>query len=420
MKVFKFGGASIKDADAVRNMCNIVEHYSNDKLLIVVSAMGKSTNALEKILELCRNKENFEGAIDSLNTFHQDIIKDLFGNKNQDISTEVSAIFKELSNYLNAIDSLEGRINESYDWVVSTGEIVSSKIIQQYLEERFPIVWLNARSVLKTDNSFREAKVNWDLTRQYINDQVRPILEKKVIITQGFIGSTRNDKPTTLGREGSDFTGAIFANCLNAESLTIWKDVPGILNADPKIIKDAEKYEQLSYSDAAEMTYYGASVIHPKTIKPLTSRNIPLLVRSFTHPFDKGTVIDGHESTKNKPAIIFKKNQSLITFGVRDFTFINERNLSLIFHTLDLLNIKINLMQNSAISFSICIDNQPWKIESLIKKLSNDFDLKFNNNNLTLISVKNYIPENIEKLSKEKEIYLEQRTQKTFQIVVKS
>ena len=418
MKVFKFGGASIKDADAVRNMCNIVEHYSKDKLLIVVSAMGKTTNALENIIQLKKDDGDFRKAVQDLNNFHQDIIKELFGNNEVSISTEVSSIFDTLNDYLDAQESFEGHINESYDWVVSNGEIVSSKIIHAYLNDRLSIDWLNARKVIKTDNSFREAKINWDLTRQYIGDEVKPVLKNKVIITQGFIGSTRDDKPTTLGREGSDFTGAIFANCLKAESLTIWKDVPGILNADPKLIEDAVKYDQLSYSDAAEMTYYGASVIHPKTIKPLTSRKIPLLVRSFAQPFEKGTVIDSNDSSISQPAIIFKKNQALIRFGVRDFTFINERNLSLIFHTLDLLNIKINLMQNSAISFSICIDNQPWKIESLVKKLSNDFDIAFKSD-LVLISVKDYVQENIDRLSKEKEIYLEQRTRHTFQIVVK-
>lgn len=284
-------------------------------------------------------------------------------------------------------------------------------------ENNLKAKWMNARDFIITDYNFKEAKINWEQTGKNLNKVIKPMLKDHILLTQGFIGGTPDGEYTTLGREGSDFTAAIIASCLKAHSVTIWKDVPGILNADPKISRKAIKFENLNYHEAAEMTYYGASVIHPKTIKPLANLNIPLLVKSFERPVEKGTSINADDTIESVPSIIFKPNQSLVTFKVKDFTFINENNLSIIFHLLDQLNIKINMMQNSAISFSICVDNQVEKVSELIGSLKNDFEVQ-HHTGLSLTTVKNYDQETISKVAEGKEILLEQRTKHTYQIVV--
>lgn len=417
MKVFKFGGASIKSAQAVNNMINIISHYHDDQLVVVVSAMGKTTNALEAIYNLALNHQPYEEKLQLLKEYHIEIASKLGNSSNNQIFNTVSKLFFELKNDLTRI--IEFSSNEAfYDTIVAYGERLSSSIIHAALSlHNIQANWLNAKELIITNERFKEAQVNWEETIYRIKKEVKPILEKQFVITQGFIGGTANGSYTTLGREGSDFTAAIFAAALNAESVTIWKDVPGILNADPKVINDAIKFENLNYHEAAEMTYYGASVIHPKTIKPLANLNIPLLVKSFENPMSPGTAINGKPTHKSVPSTIFKSNQSLITFKVRDFTFINENNLSIIFHLLDQFNIKINMMQNSAISLSICVDNHIQKVSELILNLRNDFEIQ-HQSGLNLITVKNYDNDTVNNTVIGKEILLEQKTKHTFQIVV--
>lgn len=417
MKVFKFGGASVKEAEGVRNVTNIISSYKNEALLVVVSAMGKTTNALEELLQLSLEHQSYQDEVNALYDYHQQIVKELFDNIHHEVHFQLAQRFQSLARALQK--AKKQNASQAYDEIVAHGELISTTIVQAYLAESgLPSRWLDARDYISTNSLYKEAQINWSMTSSKINRDLPTILEEEVIITQGFIGRSPEGNTTTLGREGSDFSAAIFASCLNAESVTIWKDVPGVLNADPKLIKETILYPELSYTEAAEMTYYGATVIHPKTIKPLANHKIPLLVRSFFKPEAPGTRIYDLEHQKHAPSIIFKKKQTLISFNIRDFSFITERNLSHIFFLLDLLHIKINLMQNSAISFSICIDSNSAKTDALIGNLENEYDIYYNKD-LTLLTVKNYTEELIEELSQEREILLEQKTRTNFQIVVR-
>ncbi len=417
MKVYKFGGASIKSAEAVNNMIKIVEDRQPESLVVVVSAMGKTTNALEDLYHLALKRQPYKKQLDQLLAYHHDIALKLLNDQGNGIFETINQLGVEMEKNL---DNPPPPVAKAafYDSVVSYGERLSSRIIHAAMHQKaMKAKWINAKDFIITDFSFREAKINWEATENNINGALKPMLQDHILLTQGFIGGTPDGAYTTLGREGSDFTAAIIGSCLKAQSVTIWKDVPGILNADPKIIQKAVKFENLNYHEAAEMTYYGASVIHPKTIKPLANANIPLLVKSFEQPSKSGTSINANETIESVPSIIFKPNQSLVTFKVKDFTFINENNLSIIFHLLDQLNIKINMMQNSAISFSICIDNHVEKISELIASLKNDFEVQ-HHTGLSLTTVKNYDQETLDKFSEGKEILLEQKTKHTFQIVV--
>ncbi len=419
MKVFKFGGASIKSASAVNNMIDIVKEYRDEKLVVVVSAMGKTTNALESAFELALDKQGFSSNIEALTAFHVGIANDLVDNPALNPKVEIKTLVDALTVDLNNPQTFSGA-DEFYDKIVAYGERLSSLIIHAVLtQNNINTFLLSAKDVVITSNRFKEGKVNWDKTKTKINAIVKPLLDHQLVLTQGFLGGTDQGKYTTLGREGSDFTAAIFASALEAASVTIWKDVPGILNADPKLVDEAKKYDNLNYHEAAEMTYYGASVIHPKTIKPLANLNIPLLVKSFESPEAPGTVINAQPTHQSLPSTIFKKDQSLITFKVRDFTFINENNLTIIFHMLDQLNIKINMMQNSAISLSICVDHAAKKISDLTSSLKHDFEV-IHVHGLNLYTVKNYNESTIDKLTENKEILLQQKTNDTFQIVVKN
>ena len=415
MKVFKFGGASVRNAQAVKNMASIVERYKQEELLIVLSAMGKTTNALEEIWQDRLADKDVQEKLKALQSYHFGILHELIPNPQHPAAIELSQWFEQLDNYLQKVDT---NANRYYDALISFGELVSSHIVAHYLNHiGCSTQWLDAREIIATDNTPREGKVDWEKTQEQCQRIVSPNIKQKLIITQGFIGKSEDGYTTTLGREGSDFTAAIVAFCLQAESVSIWKDVPGILNCDPKLFADAVKFEELSYQEAAEMTYYGASVIHPKTIKPLANKNIPLWVKSFEAPEERGTLI--HECTMGQlpPCIIIKPKQCLITFKVTDFTFINEENLSLIFHSLDELNIKINVMQNTAISFSICVDNQDYKIKALMHRLQPHFKILYNED-LTLATVKNYTSEGIKAITEGKKIYLEQRSRSNFQAVI--
>jgi len=418
MQVFKFGGASIKDAEAVHNMSEILKRFPDEKIIIVVSAMGKTTNALEEILHLQIEGLSINTAIRDLFQYHRTIVSTLFQENEAAITQLLEDIFQDLNAKLSEVEKT--KYDESYDSIISFGEIISSSILLKYLQKvGFSIAKIDARDCIKTDASFRDALVDWEKTKQCIKEATQlEFAQYQLVITQGFIGGTSKGKTTTLGREGSDFSAAIFASCINAKAVTIWKDVPGILNGDPKKIKDAVLYQELSYQEAAEMTYYGASVIHPKTIKPLANAGIPMHVRSFSSPEKGGTIIHDCDIVHQIPCIIIKEKQSLITFKLTDFTFITEALIGKIFETLNKHHIKINMMQNTAISFSICVNDDLHRLDQLMKDLKGDFSI-FYNKGLELITIKNFNESLIERMTHEKEIYMEQRSRKNYQVVVK-
>jgi aspartate kinase len=414
MKVFKFGGASLKSAAGIRNVGAILQAYTGTPLLVVVSAMGKTTNALERILQLSSAGQNARAEITTLLEYHQTILNDIFPQTH-----EIHAVLNNLFQELEAALLAPGEFDQVYDQVVSKGELISSHIVHHYLvQQGLPSTWLDARSCILTDNSFREGKVDWTTTTANIQ-RLRPSLENAMLITQGFIGRTNDGLTTTLGREGSDFSAAIFASCLQAESLTIWKDVPGVMNADPKRLPAATVFKELPFKEAAEMTYYGASVIHPKTIKPLANKGIPLLVKNFDDPSLPGTII--HESIVEQlpPLIVFKDNQCLVSCKVTDYTFISEEQLVVIFHALTELGLRINLMQNSAISFSFCLDFREQKVAALIQKLQQHFEVYYNTG-LTLITIKNYDEKLFDTYRKQKGVLLEQSSRSTLQVLVRA
>ncbi|UII23080.1 aspartate kinase [Fulvivirga ligni] len=414
MKVFKFGGASIKNADAIKNMCQIIANNATEKLVVVVSAMGKTTNNLESLLFNKAKQEAQDENLKSLLEYHMDICRELFPSDHNIFNLLIDQI-SELRTTLNK----EMPFDQLYDQTVSVGELISSTIITNYLNLKgTSSLWLDAREYIRTSNSFREGHVDWKVTEELIKHDVKELAKDQILVTQGFIGRADNGLTTTLGREGSDFTAAIFASCLSAESVTVWKDVPGILNGDPKKVADTILFDELPYQEAAEMTYYGATVIHPKTIKPLANKGIPLYVRSFDHPDEPGTIIhDCKLRTDLPPTIIIKNDQCLLSFKVVDFTFINEDNLSLIFKTVSENDIKINIMQNSAISFSIVIDNDMKKIQKLMVSLKDHFDIRYNSG-LQLITLKNYKPSTLQEYRKDKKILLEQISRNNYRALI--
>lgn len=413
MKVFKFGGASVKDAAAVRNVGNILKSFQGERLAVAISAMGKTTNALEEVAKawfykLSDPKEKLQVVID----YHNTILADLFPDKNHPVYQDVNTIIASVDWALE--DEPIKDFDFEYDQIVSAGELISTKIVSHYLNAQgIANTWVDARDVIQTDNTYRDAKVDWALTEKLANEVVGSI--SNIALTQGFIGCTSENFTTTLGREGSDYTAAILAYCLNAESVTIWKDVPGVLNADPKFFPDAQKFDNLSYHDSIELTYYGATVIHPKTIKPLENKKIPLLVKSFINPELNGTLISDAPMQPHMPSYIFKINQVLISILPKDFSFIAEENLSEIFRVFHTFNIKINLMQNSAISFSVCIDDGA-RLESLLTELGKSFKVRYNKG-LQLITIRN-AKEGFDNVLKDKTPLLEQRTRTTAQYVV--
>jgi len=420
MKVFKFGGASVKDASAVKNAGEILKQFDGERLIVVISAMGKTTNGLEKVVNACYNKTGDALLIlEEIKSFHEKIMSELFENEQHEVYQKVNNLFVEIEWVIE--DEPRG-YDFIYDQIVSFGELISTTIVSSWLNENgINNSWLDIRDCLLTDNNYREAKVDWKQSEVLFNEKVSGLLKtNSIIITQGFIGNTSENFTTTLGREGSDYTAAIIAHIMNAESVTIWKDVPGVLNADPKFFNDAQKLEQLSYLDAIELAYYGASVIHPKTIKPLENKNIPLHVRSFLQPAAKGTTIGKDLQTKPLvPSFIFKTNQVLISIAAKDFSFIAEENLSSIFGTFAEIGIKLNLMQNSAISFSVCIDDDQFKVPKLIERLKEDYRVRYNSD-LQLYTIRHYYPSTIETLSAGRDILLEQRSRNTAQLVMKA
>lgn len=419
MKVYKFGGASVKNADGLKNVAKILVADEPNNTLIVVSAIGKTTNALEKLALSYFNKiEDCSLLLDEIRAYHFKIIETLFTDKNHPVYNEVNNFFVEIEWILE--DEPQDEYNFIYDQMVSVGELLSSCILSNYLNLSGILnKWVDARTYLQTDNNYQNANINWEKTQTLIAQTLPTILSNVLAVTQGFIGNTSENFTTTLGREGSDYTAAIFGNCLNASSVTIWKDVPGILNADPKLFTDTVKFDNISYTEAIEMAYYGATVIHPKTLKPLQNKNIPLFVKPFMASHESGTQICATENPIKTPIIIVKNNQILISLSTKDVSFINQNHLKNIFVAFADLNVQINTMQISALTFSACFDFDEKQFNTLNQSLHNEFNLKYNQN-LQLITVRHYNNAALKKVIEKKEILLEQLSRTTAQIVVKS
>ncbi len=419
MQVFKFGGASVKNAEGVKNLAQIVKDHQKSNLLIVISAMGKMTNKLEELTwAYVKGEEKAHQLFEEIKAFHFEIISSLFEDQKNPIYDDVANTFVEIEWLLE--EEASDSADYLYDQIVSIGELISTKIVAAYLNlAGIFTIWTDARSYIKTDNNYRDANVIWDKTTGEIQKHLPSFLDKGVVVTQGFIGGTSENFTSTLGREGSDYSAAIFCACLNAESMTIWKDVPGVLNADPKWFDETEKIPHLSYHDAIELTYYGATVIHPKTIKPIQNKGIPLYVRSFIHPEAEGTAITSLASPLPVPSFIFKVNQVLISIFPKDFSFIIEENLSQIFNILHKNKVKVNTMLNSAISFSISVDHNEEKIKQLIIDLTESFKVKYNKD-LELVTIRYYNQQTIDRVTVNKDVLLEVKSRNTCQIVMKN
>lgn len=410
----------MKDADGVKNLASVVKRFGSEKLIIVVSAMGKTTNALERLTQaFFYKKENPETVLNEIREYHLNIMNGLFSNADHPVYDDVHNTLVELEWAIE--DEPTHSYDCEYDQIVSVGEIISTKIVAAYLKETgFSCVWKDVRDYVKTDNTYREGKVDWELTQNRISTELLPTFNvNNIVVTQGFIGVTSENFTTTLGREGSDYTAAIFAFCTEAESLTIWKDVPGVLNADPKWFDDTRLIPQMTYQDAIELTYYGATVIHPKTIKPLQNKNIPLLVRSFINPDQEGTRIHNQQTPLPVPCFIFKVNQVLISISPRDFSFIVEENLGSIFSLFSRHRVKVNTMQNSAISLSLCVDDDPLKLPELLKELQKQYRVLYNDQ-LELVTIRYYDQATLDRVTTGKNTILEVKSRYTAQLVMKS
>lgn len=416
MRVYKFGGASIKDAEGVKNLVAVLKITGHKETLVVVSAMGKTSNAIELVVKnYFENKTELQSSIHEVIKYHNEILLDLFDNERHDVFIAVKALFDELNLFFKSNKSPD--YNYVYDQTIGFGELISTTIISHYLNEiGLRNNWLDVREFIKTDNYYRRSNVNWEQTQ----DNISSNFDSSVLnITQGFLGSDANNFTTTLGREGSDYTAAIFGYCLNAHSVTIWKDVPGVLNADPRYFENAQLLHKISYREAIELAFYGASVIHPKTLQPLQRKEIPLYVKSFLNPTADGTCVSkGDVLEPQIPCFIVKKNQILISLSSLDFSYIVEENISEIFSLLHLYKMKVDVIQNSAISFSVCIDNLYDNLEKLLQHLKAKFNVTCHNN-VSLYTIRHYNDDAINELEKDKMVLLKQLTQGTVQIVTK-
>jgi aspartate kinase len=416
MKVYKFGGASVKDGSGIRNLAEIVSEVSGN-LVIVVSAFGKTTNALEKVLKAWINEAPvYQNLLDEIYLYHQSIITELFTDRSA-VRSKVDNSFAKLKEYLSAGGKED--YDFEYDQVVSCGEIWSTSIVAGFLKTILPEVeWIDIRGNLLTDDRYRDANILWSESRNRLK-KVFDFSIRRIYVTQGFIGGTASGQTTTLGREGSDYTAAVIANMLDAESVVVWKDVPGILNADPKWFPDAKRLNEISYKEAVEMTFSGAKVIHPKTIKPLHNKNIPLHVRSFLNPGDDGTIIKADATIREIiPVFIKKEEQILISILPKDFSFVMGDNLGRIFHFFMVNGIKVNLVEASAVSIDVCLDDDRPKVDALISDLKSDFSVVYNEK-VEMLSVRHYTPEAMERITRGREILLEQRTRSTVRYVVR-
>jgi aspartate kinase len=417
MRVFKFGGASVKDAESVKNVLQVISNQGNQQLIVVVSAMGKTTNKLEAVLDAHFNDQPTANLLDVVRNEHIQIATELFKDKAANIVDEINNTLVEVEWALDDPDGLDKHFQ--YDQVVSIGEMLSTKIISAYLlAKEVANTWVDARDLIRTDNTYQDAKVDWEETRKMtVRTIERTLKSAPIVLTQGFIGGTSENFTTTLGREGSDFTAGILAHCLKAEDVTIWKDVPGVLNADPKYFDKTVLIPEMSYFDAMELAYFGTSVIHPKTIKPLQNAGIPLYVKSFIDTKQSGTQINDEASAAEVPTFVVKKNQALVSISPKDHSFVAENHFIEIFTTLNDLRIKSHVMQNSAISFSFCTDQVEGKMEDLRNRLGADFDILYNDG-CELITVRYFDETTINKLVANREILLEQRTRTSAQMVV--
>jgi aspartate kinase len=420
-QVYKFGGASIATPQRMAAVLPIIQN-KEFPLVMVVSAMGKTTNALEQIvIHACKGARNEAlQMLKELEQQHVDYATQVLDANH--LSLAKAALVEYFTELQWAVDGADStRFDYSYDQVVCMGEILSTRILSFYLSQQgFQHQWVDIRDVLRTDDTYRDARVDWDYSQQRVQELLKPIIEQNInILTQGFIGSNDQNASVTLGREGSDYTAALLAAMLGAASVTIWKDVPGLLNADPKEFKGTVKIEAITYHEVIEMAFYGAQVIHPKTIKPLQNNNIPLFVKCFLHPALKGTVIQSEvNSIFYPPLIVLKKDQVLLQVTTRDFSFINEDNLSLLYSVFHRLNIKVNLIQNAAISFVACIDRNEEKVQQLITQLSKDYKV-FRNEDVQLLTIRHFTPEILADLTKGRYILLEQKTRQTVQAIMK-
>ena len=415
MRIYKFGGASVKDASGVKNLVKILNELGNDKTLIVVSAMGKMTNSLEFVVKnYFENQKELEYSLNEIFVFHNNILNELFPENNHPIYFETKEIFENLKVFLKRNKS--PNYSFVYDQVVSFGEIISTKIINSYLNYvNIKSNWLDSRLLIKTDSKYRDANLNWQVTQNNISSKVNNSL---LNITQGFIASDDNNFSTTLGREGSDYSAAIFAYCLNAESVTIWKDVPGVLNADPRVFKKPQLLNKISYTEAIELAFYGASVIHPKTLQPLQKKEIPLYVKSFLDPSSQGTAISrGIKIDPEIPCFIVQRNLSLLKLSSLDFSFIVEDNISDIFQILHENKMKVDLIQNSAISFSVCVYDKYYRLKELLSILKATYKVECTEN-VSLFTIRHFNENSSKEILKNNKLLLEQRTKETLQLVV--
>ncbi len=410
MKVFKFGGASVKDAESVKNVATVLESQGFEQCILIVSAMGKTTNALENVVALYFQKGNYEEEIDLIKNNHTDIAKGIFCEEHP-VFQEIALFFDDLEAFLRRNKS--PNYSFVYDQVVSSGELISSKILSEYLNEKgFTNQWIDVRDFIKTNDSYQEAEVNWQQTEELI----RALPENDSYVTQGFIGSDSNNFTTTLGREGSDYSAAIFAYCTNADAMTIWKDVPGVMTGDPRKFENVSLLSNISYEEAIEMAYYGASVIHPKTLQPLQQKNIPFYVKSFLEPEKGGTKISVTAKNEHTESYILKDQQTLVRIATRDFSFIAEDHISHIFRLLNQAKIKVSLMQNSAISLALCLEDPFGNIDNFNAEISRDFHTELLKN-VSLFTVRNTDLKDLNKLYKDKKVLLEQISRNTLQMV---
>lgn len=416
MKVFKFGGASVNSTAAVRNMASIVKKYYGQPLVVVVSAMGKTTNRLEQLVPGVRPLAEHPAMLEELRNYHLQIVRELFPDMQHPIYACMDELFAQLEEQTSREPS---QYNFDYDQTVSFGEVISTTIISHYLRlAGLDNQWLDVRQIIRTDCNYREGRVDWKSTEARAARVKEMLGQTCLVVTQGFIAGTEDGHTATLGREGSDYSAAILSYSLDAESMTIWKDVPGFLNADPKYFHDTVKIEQIPYNEAIELAYYGASVIHPKTVKPIQNKGIRLNIKSFVTPEAEGSVVGPFRSIQPlTPLYIFKNNQILLSILPKDFSFIAEDNLQTIFAALADLNIKVNLMQNSALSFSICIDDNEMLMQQLQKRLSTQFRLRYNRG-LQLVTIRYYTQQIIDQIVAGRPVLLQQRSRSTTQLVV--
>ena len=416
MRIFKFGGASVEDAEGIRNVHNVLQTVGFEDVLLVISAMGKTTNALEVVIKNYFEKSpELQSSIQEVKKYHNQILLDLFEDDKNAVFKDVNSLFSELDHFISQNKS--PNYNFVYDQIVSFGELISTTIISHYMSFMgIKTQWVDVRNLIKTDNNYRDANVDWNTTQKLISKNVK----KKILnVTQGFLGSDENNFTTTLGREGSDYTAAIFAYCLNAESVTIWKDVPGVMNADPRYFENARLLNQISYREAIELAFYGATVIHPKTLQPLQKKEIPLFVKSFINPILPGTSVSkGADLEPHLPCFILKKNQLLLSLSSIDFSFIMEENISEIFALLHQYKMKVSLIQNSAISFSVCIDDKFGNFNALKSILSKKFKISYNEN-VSLFTIRHFDEKAAQIVEKNKIVLLKQVSRETMQIITK-